>query len=122
MAKKGKNGRGDAEGHPRHDDFAYPGHGRRTRTHTIAKVIERTPEDVPGGGTGVPLSSSAPARGSWLGFFLLGCDENNRKAKFLSSHRRRQKAAGARNEALAAEIRPIDLVMGKEAMADGGTR
>ena len=90
--------------------------------HTIAKVIERTSEDV----LEVEQGSLYPAlhrledRG-WVSSFW-GASENNRKAKFY-----RLTAAGRKQLALETSrwqqmIRAIGLVMGEEASADGGTR
>lgn len=90
--------------------------------HTIAKVIERTSEDV----LDVEQGSLYPAlhrledRG-WVSSYW-GTSENNRKAKFY-----RLTAAGRRQLVLEKSrwqrmIRAIGLVMGEEATEDGGTR
>jgi PadR family transcriptional regulator PadR len=90
--------------------------------HTIAKVIERTSEDV----LEVEQGSLYPAlhrledRG-WVSSYW-GPSENNRKAKFY-----RLTAAGRKQLLREASrwrqmARAIGLVMGEEAMADGGTR
>jgi PadR family transcriptional regulator PadR len=90
--------------------------------HTIAKVIERTSEDV----LEVEQGSLYPAlhrledRG-WVSSYW-GPSENNRKAKFY-----RLTAAGRRQLLREASrwrqmARAIGLVMGEEATADGGTR
>jgi transcriptional regulator len=90
--------------------------------HTIAKVIERTSEDV----LDVEQGSLYPAlhrledRG-WASSYW-GTSENNRKAKFY-----RLTAAGRRQLVLEKSrwqrmIRAIGLVMGEEATEDGGTR
>jgi PadR family transcriptional regulator, regulatory protein PadR len=90
--------------------------------HTIAKVIERTSEDV----LDVEQGSLYPAlhrledRG-WVSSFW-GASENNRKAKFY-----RLTAAGRKQLVLETNrwrqmIRAIGLVMGEEATADGGTQ
>jgi len=90
--------------------------------HTIAKVIERTSEDV----LEVEQGSLYPAlhrledRG-WVSSYW-GSSENNRKAKFY-----RLTAAGRRQLVREASrwrqmTRAIGLVMGEEAMEEGGTR
>src|ERR1700675_1093481 len=89
--------------------------------HTIAKVIERTSEDV----LEVEQGSLYPAlhrledRG-WVSSYW-GASENNRKAKFY-----RLTAAGKRQLTSEASrwrqmARAIGLVMGDETVADGGT-
>ncbi len=90
--------------------------------HTIAKVIERTSEDV----LEVEQGSLYPAlhpledRG-WVAS-CRGASENNRKAKFyqLSAAGRRQLARERRG--YRQMIRAIGLVMSEEATAEGGTR
>jgi len=90
--------------------------------HTVAKVIERTSEDV----LEVEQGSLYPAlhrledRG-WVSSYW-GASENNRKAKFY-----RLTAAGRKQLVLETGrwrqmIRAIGLVMGEEGLADGGTR
>ena len=90
--------------------------------HTIAKVIEHTSEDV----LEVEQGSLYPAlhrledRG-WVSSYW-GASENNRKAKFY-----RLTAAGRKQLVREASrwrqmARAIGLVMGEEAMADGGTQ
>jgi PadR family transcriptional regulator PadR len=90
--------------------------------HTIAKVIERTSEDV----LEVEQGSLYPAlhrledRG-WVSSHW-GPSENNRKAKFY-----RLTAAGKKQLLREASrwrrmARAIGLVMGEEATAEGGTR
>lgn len=90
--------------------------------HTIAKVIERSSEDV----LEVEQGSLYPAlhrledRG-WVSSYW-GASENNRKAKFY-----RLTAAGKKQLVLEASrwrqmTRAIGLVMGEEAMADGGAQ
>ncbi|MGA7109099.1 MAG: PadR family transcriptional regulator [Terracidiphilus sp.] len=90
--------------------------------HTIAKVIERSSEDV----LEVEQGSLYPAlhrledRG-WVSSHW-GPSENNRKAKYY-----RLTAAGRKQLVLETGrwrqmIRAIGLVMGEEAAADGGTR
>jgi transcriptional regulator len=90
--------------------------------HTVAKVIERTSEDV----LEVEQGSLYPAlhrledRG-WVSSYW-GVSENNRKAKFY-----RLTVAGRKQLVLETSrwrqmIRAIGLVMGEELMADGGTR
>ena len=90
--------------------------------HTIAKVVERTREDV----LEVEQGSLYPAlhrledRG-WVSSYG-GASENNRKAKFY-----RLSAAGRGQLARETSrwrrmIRAIGLVMGEEATAAGGTR
>jgi PadR family transcriptional regulator, regulatory protein PadR len=90
--------------------------------HTIAKVIERTSEDV----LEVEQGSLYPAlhrledRGwassSW------GASENNREAKFYRLTAAGRKQLVRETSRWRQMIRAIDLVMGEEAMADGGTR
>ena len=90
--------------------------------HTIAKVIERTSEDV----LEVEQGSLYPAlhrledRG-WVSSYW-GASENNRKAKFY-----RLRPAGRRQLVLERSrwrqmIRAIGLVMGEEATEEGGKR
>jgi transcriptional regulator len=90
--------------------------------HTVAKIIERTSEDV----LEVEQGSLYPAlhrledRG-WVSSYW-GVSENNRKAKFY-----RLTAAGKKQLVLETSrwrqmIRAIGLVMGEEATAEGGTR
>jgi len=88
--------------------------------HTIAKVIERTSDDV----LEVEQGSLYPAlhrledRGLVSSYW--GASENNRKAKFY-----RLTAAGKKQLARATSRwrqmrRAIGLVMGEESLADGG--
>src|SRR5580698_1920100 len=90
--------------------------------HTVAKIIERTSEDV----LEVEQGSLYPAlhrledRG-WVSSYW-GTSENNRKAKFY-----RLTAAGRKQLALETSrwrqmIRAIGLVMGEEASSNGGAQ
>jgi PadR family transcriptional regulator, regulatory protein PadR len=90
--------------------------------HTIAKVIERTSEDVleEEQGSLYPALHRLEDRG-WVSSNW-GASENNRKAKFC-----RLSAAGRGQLARETSrwrqmIRAIGLVIGEEATADGGTR
>ena len=93
-----------------------------THGHTIAKVIERTSEDV----LEVEQGSLYPAlhrledRG-WVSSSW-GASENNRKAKFYRLTAAGRKHLVRETSRWRQMIRAIDLVMGEEAMADGGTR
>jgi PadR family transcriptional regulator, regulatory protein PadR len=90
--------------------------------HTIAKVIERTSQDV----LEVEQGSLYPALHRledrrWVSSYW-GASENNRKAKFY-----RLTAAGRKQLVLETSrwrqmARAIGLVMGEEAKADGGTQ
>jgi transcriptional regulator len=90
--------------------------------HTIAKVIERTSEDV----LEVEQGSLYPAlhrledRG-WVSSSW-GASENNRKAKFYRLTVAGRKQLVRETSRWRQMIRAIGLVMGEEAMADGGTR
>ena len=90
--------------------------------HTIAKVIERTSEDV----LEVEQGSLYPAlhrlenRG-WVSSNW-GASENNRKAKFYRLTAAGRKELVRETGRWRQMIRAIGLVMGEEAMADGGTR
>src|SRR5580658_3264976 len=90
--------------------------------HTIAKVIERTSEDV----LEVEQGSLYPAlhrlenRG-WVSSYW-GPSENNRKAKFYRLTAAGRKQLGRETSRWRRMARAIGLVMGEEAMADGGTR
>ena len=96
--------------------------GGNAHGHTIAKVIERTSEDV----LEVEQGSLYPAlhrledRG-WVSSYW-GVSENNRKAKFY-----RLTATGRRQLSLETSrwrqmIRAISLVMGDEAVDQAGSR
>jgi transcriptional regulator len=90
--------------------------------HTIAKIIERTSEDM----LEVEQGSLYPAlhrledRGFVSSFW--GTSENNRKAKFY------RLTAGGRRELVRESsrwrdmVRAIGLVMGEESLPDGGLR
>jgi PadR family transcriptional regulator, regulatory protein PadR len=90
--------------------------------HTIAKVIEGTSEDV----LEVEQGSLYPAlhrlenRG-WVSSYW-GASENNRKAKFYRLTAAGRKQLVRETGRWRQMIRAIGLVMGEEAMADGGTR
>uniref|UniRef100_E6PX43 Transcriptional regulator, PadR family n=1 Tax=mine drainage metagenome TaxID=410659 RepID=E6PX43_9ZZZZ len=90
--------------------------------HTIAKVIERTSEDV----LEVEQGSLYPAlhrledRG-WVSSFW-GASENNRKAKFYRLTAAGRKQLVRETSRWRQMIRAISLVMGEEVMADGGTK
>ena len=90
--------------------------------HTIAKVIERTSEDV----LEVEQGSLYPAlhrledRG-WVSSSW-GASENNRKAKFYRLTAAGKKQLVRETNRWRQMVRAIGLVMGEEAMADGGTR
>jgi PadR family transcriptional regulator, regulatory protein PadR len=90
--------------------------------HTIAKVIERTSEDV----LEVEQGSLYPALHrledrSWVSSYW-GASENNRKAKFYRLTAAGRKQLVRETSRWRQKIRAIGLVMGEEAMADGGTR
>jgi transcriptional regulator len=88
--------------------------------HTIAKVIERTSEDV----LEVEQGSLYPAlhrledRG-WVASYW-GTSENNRKAKFYRLTAAGRKQLARERSRWRQMIRAIDLVMGEDAIADGG--
>lgn len=90
--------------------------------HTIAKVIERSSEEV----LEVEQGSLYPAlhrledRG-WVSSFW-GASENNRKAKFYRLTAAGRKQLMRERSRWRQMIRAIGLVMGEEATADGGTR
>jgi PadR family transcriptional regulator, regulatory protein PadR len=90
--------------------------------HTIAKVIERTSEDV----LEVEQGSLYPAlhrledRG-WVSSYW-GTSENNRKAKFYRLTTAGRKQLVLETSRWRQMIRAIGLVMGEEAATDGGTR
>jgi PadR family transcriptional regulator PadR len=90
--------------------------------HTIAKVIERTSEDV----LEVEQGSLYPAlhrledRG-WVSSFW-GPSENNRKAKFYRLTAAGRKQLVRETSRWRRMARAIGLVMGEEATADGGAR
>jgi transcriptional regulator len=90
--------------------------------HTIAKVIEHTSEDV----LEVEQGSLYPAlhrledRG-WVSS-CWGASENNRKAKFYRLTVAGRKHLVRETSRWRQMARAIGLVMGEEAMADGGTR
>ena len=121
MAKKDKTDRemlkGTLDMMILHTLVAGDAHG-----HTIAKVIERTSEDV----LEVEQGSLYPAlhrledRG-WVSSYW-GPSENNRNAKFY------RLTAGGRKQLLREQsrwrqmTRAIGLVMGEEATASGGTQ
>jgi transcriptional regulator len=88
--------------------------------HTIAKVIERTSEDV----LEVEQGSLYPAlhrledRG-WVSSYW-GASENNRKAKFYRLTAAGKKQLVRETNRWRQMTRAIGLVMGEDAMADGG--
>jgi transcriptional regulator len=90
--------------------------------HTVAKVIERTSEDV----LEVEQGSLYPAlhrledRG-WVSSYW-GVSENNRKAKFYRLTVAGRKQLVVETSRWRQMIRAIGLVMGEELAADGGTR
>lgn len=90
--------------------------------HTIAKVIERTSEDV----LEVEQGSLYPAlhrledRG-WVSSYW-GASENNRKAKFYRLTAAGRKQLVRETNRWRQMIRAIGLVMGEEAVADGGAQ
>lgn len=90
--------------------------------HTIAKVIERTSEDV----LAVEQGSLYPAlhrledRGLVSSYW--GASENNRKAKFYRLTAAGRKQLLRKTTRWRQMIRAIGLVMGEEATGDGGTR
>jgi len=116
--KDGADRRRDAEGDTGHDDSAHAVTGD-AHGHTIAKIIERTSEDVPE----VERGSLYPAlhrlfESSRFSSYW-GVSENNRKAKFY-----RLTAAGKRQ--LVHETnrwrqmaRAIALVMGEKTFGEG---
>jgi len=89
--------------------------------HTIAKVIERTSEDV----LEVEQGSLYPAlhrledRG-WVSSYW-GASENNRKAKFYRLTAAGKKQLVRETNRWRQMARAIGLVMGDETVADGGT-
>jgi transcriptional regulator len=90
--------------------------------HTIAKVIERTSEDV----LKVEQGSLYPAlhrledRGRVSSYW--GASENNRKAKFYRLTASGRKQLVRERNRWRHMIRAINLVMDGEAMASGGTQ
>jgi PadR family transcriptional regulator PadR len=88
--------------------------------HTIAKVIERTSEDV----LEVEQGSLYPAlhrledRG-WVSSYW-GASENNRKAKFYRLTAAGKKQLVRETNRWRQMARAIGLVMGEETLADGG--
>ena len=88
--------------------------------HTVAKVIERTSEEV----LEVEQGSLYPAlhrledRG-WVSSYW-GASENNRKAKFYRLTAAGRKQLVRETSRWRQMIRAIGLVMGEEARADGG--
>jgi PadR family transcriptional regulator PadR len=90
--------------------------------HTIAKIIERTSEDV----LEVEQGSLYPAlhrledRG-WVSSYW-GASENNRKAKFYRLTVAGRKQLVRETNRWRQMIRAIGLVMGEEAVADGGAQ
>lgn len=90
--------------------------------HTIAKVIERTSEDV----LEVEQGSLYPAlhrledRG-WVSSYW-GASENNRKAKFYRLTAMGRKQLVLETSRWRQMIRAIGLVIGEEGTAEGGTR
>jgi transcriptional regulator len=88
--------------------------------HTIAKVIERTSEDV----LEVEQGSLYPAlhrledRG-WVSSYW-GASENNRKAKFYRLTATGRKQLVRERDRWRQMTRAIGLVMGEEASAEGG--
>jgi len=91
--------------------------------HTIAKVIERTSEDV----LEVEQGSLYPALHrledrAWVSSYW-GASENNRKAKFYRLTAAGRKQLVRETNRWRQMIRAIGLVIGEEeAVADGGTR
>jgi transcriptional regulator len=88
--------------------------------HTIAKVIERTSEDV----LEVEQGSLYPALHrledrDWVASYW-GTSENNRKAKFYRLTAAGRKQLARERSRWRQMIRAIDLVMGEDAIADGG--
>jgi len=90
--------------------------------HTIAKVIERTSEDVLEGEQGslYPALHRLEDRG-WVSSYW-GASENNRKAKYRLSAAGRRRQLARETSRWRQMIRGIGLVMGEEATAEGGTR
>jgi transcriptional regulator len=90
--------------------------------HTVAKIIERSSEDV----LEVEQGSLYPAlhrledRG-WVSSYW-GASENNRKAKFYRLTPAGRKQLVLERSRWRQMIRAIGLVMGDEVIADGGTR
>jgi PadR family transcriptional regulator, regulatory protein PadR len=88
--------------------------------HTVAKMIERSSEDV----LEVEQGSLYPAlhrledRG-WVSSYW-GASENNRKAKFYRLTAAGRKQLVRETSRWRQMIRAIGLVMGEEAAADGG--
>ncbi len=82
--------------------------------HTIAKVIERTSEDLLRGGTGVAVSGAAPARGPEMVSSYWGASENNRKAKFYRLTPEGRKQLVRETSRWRQMTRAIGLVMGEE--------
>jgi transcriptional regulator len=94
--------------------------GEAAHGHTIAKIIERTSEDV----LEVEQGSLYPAlhrledRG-WVSSFW-GASENNRKAKFYRLTATGRKQLARERDRWRQMTRAIGLVMGDEAQAEGG--
>ncbi|MDR3750976.1 MAG: PadR family transcriptional regulator [Terracidiphilus sp.] len=90
--------------------------------HTIAKIIERTSEDV----LEVEQGSLYPAlhrledRG-WVSSYW-GASENNRKAKYYRLTAAGRKQLVRETNRWRQMIRAIGLVMGEKAAADGGAQ
>jgi PadR family transcriptional regulator, regulatory protein PadR len=90
--------------------------------HTIAKLIERTSEDV----LEVEQGSLYPALHrledrSWVSSYW-GASENNRKAKFYRLTAAGRKQLVRESSRWRQMTRAIGLVMGEEATANGGTQ
>ena len=117
--KEGSVGRRDAEGDVRHDGAADSGY-RGAHGYTIAKVIERTSEDV----LEVEQGSLYPAlhlledRG-WVSSYW-GASENNRKAKFYRLTTAGKKQLVRETNRWRQMARAIGLVMGEKTLAEGG--
>ncbi|HEY1902898.1 MAG TPA: PadR family transcriptional regulator [Terracidiphilus sp.] len=90
--------------------------------HTIAKVIERTSEDVLDmeQGSLYPALHRLEDRG-WVSSYW-GPSENNRKAKFYRLTAAGRKQLVAETNRWRQMTRAIGLVMGEEAMTDGGAQ
>ena len=90
--------------------------------HTIAKIIERTSEDV----LEVEQGSLYPAlhrledRG-WVSSYW-GASENNRKAKFYKLTAAGRKQLVRETDRWRQMTRAIGLVLGDETLPDGGSR
>jgi PadR family transcriptional regulator, regulatory protein PadR len=90
--------------------------------HTIAKIIERTSDDV----LEVEQGSLYPALHrledrKWVSSYW-GASENNRKAKFYRLTAAGRKQLVRETTRWRQMIRAIGLVMGEDATADGSTR